>query len=102
MLGSDVDVEVDSPFTIPTVLVAVAEAVVDAVATADAFASLGLWAPQGLSALQASWHVLFDGAHAAMHCEPYSVQMKYGRVRENSLALGEAPLEQMQEYSRVV
>lgn len=38
----------------------------------------------------------------ATHWLPHSVQTKYGSVCENWVTLGERPLEQTQEYVRVV
>lgn len=56
---------------------------------------VGFWAPQGLSALQLLEQMLSE-PHAATHCWPYSVQMKYGRVWEYSEAFGDCPFEQTQ------
>ena len=50
--------------------------------------------------MQADWQAVFP-PHPATHWVPYSVQMKYGRVWENSEAFGDCPFPQMQSKVRV-
>ena len=58
---------------------------------------VGLWAPHGFLERQSLAQEL-SSPQLDTHCEPHSVQMKYGRVWLYSLTLGDRPLEQTQAY----